>query len=263
MRLPFKALLVLGLILVLGHNLLDIPEAKPGFKASLTWDLLHHGSFVPYEFAPNHFALLVYPFVAWTGLMLLGYCSGIFFTSGYSMEQRRKIFIRLGLGLIVFFIALRYPNIYGDPFDWSRQKNGFYTFLSFMKVHKYPPSLLYMSITIGPALLLLAFLEQIRNRFTNAMLVFGRTAFFYYILHIYLIHLVAAIVFFAKGDHTMKEAIESMYQVPFLFVFRGEGFGLPVVYAIWIGVVIFLYPVCRWYDKYKRTHKEKRWLSYL
>ena len=168
----------------------------------------------------------------------------------------------MGLGLILFFIALRYTNIYGDPVDWTTQKNGLYTFLSFMKVHKYPPSLLFLCITIGPALLLLAFIEKIKNGFTNFMLVFGRTAFFYYILHIYLVHLLAAICFFARG-HSFADVTHVGSQFPFFFVAPGEGYNLWVVYVVWILVVILLYPLCKWYDRYKTSHKEKWWLSYL
>ena len=262
-RLPFKGVLFIGLLIVLGHNLLDIPEAAPGFNPGFLWNILHHGHFVTYEFAPKHYALIVYPFLPWTGLMLLGYCVGIFFSSIYSMDQRRNVLTRLGLVLILFFIVVRFINIYGDPIAWTVQKNGLYTLMSFLSVQKYPPSLMYMCITIGPALLLLSFTEKIKNGFTNSMVVFGRTAFFYYILHLYLIHLLAAILFFAKGKHTVQFAIDSMQQMPFMFVIPGEGIGLGLVYVIWIIVIVALYPLCKWYDQYKIRHKEKWWLSYL
>ena len=262
-RLPFKGVLFIGLLIVLGHNLLDIPEAAPGFNPGFLWNILHHGHFVTYEFAPKHYALIVYPFLPWTGLMLLGYCVGIFFSSTYSMDQRRNVLTRLGLVLILFFIVVRFINIYGDPIAWTVQKNGLYTLMSFLSVQKYPPSLMYMCITIGPALLLLSFTEKIKNGFTNSMVVFGRTAFFYYILHLYLIHLLAAILFFAKGKHTVQFAIDSMQQMPFMFVIPGEGIGLGLVYVIWIIVIVALYPLCKWYDQYKIRHKEKWWLSYL
>ena len=121
---------------------------------------------------------------------------------------------------------------------------------------------MFMCITIGPGLLFLAFIEPIQNRITGFFRTFGRTAFFYYILHVLLIHTLVAINFFAKG-HTMKEALQSMNNVPFLFEIPGEGYRLAIVYLIWIAVVLMLYPLCRWYDKYKTTHKEKKWLSYL
>lgn len=262
-HLPYRAILLLGIVIVFGHNLLDIPESAPGFKAGFWWDLFHHGFFKLYPYAPNHYVMMVYPFVAWTGVMMLGYCTGILFSAKYTEAQRRKILSVLGLGLILFFIVVRFINIYGDPAAWSIQKNGLYTFFSFMKVTKYPPSLLYLCITIGPALLLLSFIDRIKNGFTNIMLVFGRTAFFYYIIHLYLIHLLAVIAFFIRGNHTVQDAIDSMQRVPFLFVMPGEGVGLALVYAVWAGVIITLYPLCKWYDKYKTSHKEKWWLSYL
>jgi uncharacterized membrane protein len=194
--------------------------------------------------------------------MMLGYCAGILFSTNYTAEVRKKILARIGWGLILFFVVLRFTNVYGDPVDWSTQKNGLYSFLSFIKVNKYPPSLLYLCITIGPAFLFLAYMEKIKNRFTNAMIVYGRTAFFYYIIHIYLIHLLAAICFFARG-HSFADAANAGNQFPFLFVAPGEGYNLWVVYAVWIAVVVVLYPLCKWYDRYKTNNKEKWWLSYL
>lgn len=261
-RIPYKIILVLGLVIVAGHNLVDIPEATPGFKAGFWWDLLHHGVFALYSYAPNHFAMMVYPFPAWTGLMMLGYCAGVFFTAEYPLEQRKKILSRLGIGLILFFVVFRYFNLYGDPVPWTHQQTGLASFYSFMKVNKYPPSLLYLCITIGPPLLFLAIIEKTKNRFTGIMVVYGRTAFFYYILHIYLIHLLAAICFFARG-HSFADAATVGKKFPFLFVAPGEGYDLPVVWLVWVTVVIALYPLCKWYDNYKTKHKEKWWLSYL
>jgi len=261
-HLPYKVILVLGLVIVFGHNLLDIPEQKAGFTPGFWWDLFHSGFFKLYNFAPQHYFMMVYPFVAWTGVMMLGYCMGVFFSQAYSAEQRRKAVAYLGLGLVVLFILLRIINVYGDPHPWTEQKTGLLNFFSFMKVNKYPPSLLYLCITIGPALLVLAWVEKIKNRFTNIMVTFGRTAFFYYIIHLYLIHLLSAISFFIKG-HTVKEGLDSVQNLPFLFVLPGQGYGLPVVYGVWAFVIISLYPLCRWYDKYKTAHKEKWWLSYL
>src|SRR5918993_1485789 len=215
-RTPYYGILAMGLILVVGHNVLDIPESAPGFKGGFWWDLLHSGHFAPYEVAPNHFALIVYPFPAWTGLMMLGYTAGVFFTPRFSVEARKKILLRSGLALLVLFIVLRFANVYGDPSRWSEQKNFLYTIFSFIKVNKYPPSLLYLCVTIGPALMLLPLLEGIQNRFARVMIVFGRTAFFYYILHIYLIHLLAAIFFFARG-HSFDDAANVGQNFPFMF----------------------------------------------
>ncbi len=262
LNIPYKLILTFGIILVAGHNLLDFPETAPGFQSNFWWDLFHHGVFVPYQYAPNHVALLVYPFPAWMGVMMLGYCAGKLFTSDYTSEQRKIILTRIGLSLIALFILVRFTNVYGDPRDWAVQSNWFYTVLSFVNVTKYPPSLLFLCMTIGPALLLLAYSEGIKNKFTDAMVVFGRTAFFYYILHIYIIHIAAAICFFARG-HSFADAANVGQQFPFMFVAPGEGYGLPIVYLVWALVVIGLYPLCKRYDQYKTLHKEKWWLSYL
>lgn len=261
-RLPFNFILALGLVIVLGHNLLDIPEAATGFKAGFWWDLFHSGVFAIYPFAPDHVIAIMYPFVPWLGLMLVGYCTGIFFSAKFTADQRRKFFTSIGLGLVAFFIFVRFVNIYGDPNAWSTQKSIFYTFLSFIKVQKYPPSLMYMSVTIGPAFLFLAFIEKVQNRFTNVVRTYGRVALFYYILHFYLAHFIAAICFFTRG-HSIGDAIASMQNLPFLFIIPGEGYSLGVVFLVWGAVVISLYPLCKWYDQYKTIHREKWWLSYL
>ena len=261
-HLPYKIILALGLLIFFGHNLLDIPEAAADFKAGFWWDILHHAKWADYAITPNHHVIIIYPFVAWTGVMMLGYCAGIFFTPKFSVAQRQKIFTQLGMALMLLFVALRVINLYGDPIAWTTQKNNLHTFLSFMKVNKYPPSLLYLCITIGPALLLLAFLENIKNKFTQVMIVFGRTAFFYYIVHFYLLHILLMVVFYIQGN-TTAQAIASMKNLPFLFCIPGKGFGLTGVYVVWAIAIIALYPLCKWYDKYKTNHKEKWWLSYL
>jgi uncharacterized membrane protein len=261
-RLPYFGILLSGLIIVFGHNLLDIPEAAPGFKAGFWWDILHHGVFTPYQIAPGHNAMLVYPFLPWAGLMMLGYCAGLLFTSRFSQEQRMKILLRLGAVILLFFIALRFANVYGDPLPWSVQKNPLYTFLSFIKINKYPPSLLYICITIGVALIFLSLVEKVRNRFTGIMMVYGRTAFFYYVVHLYLIHLISAICFFARG-HSFDDAGKVGQRFPFMFVAPGEGYGLFVVYGVWAVVVIALYPLCKRWDRYKTSHRNRWWLSYL
>jgi uncharacterized membrane protein len=261
-RLPFNMLLSIGLVIVLGHNLLDFPEAAPGFKAGFWWDLLHHGSFAVYPILGDHFLAIMYPFVPWTGLMILGYCFGIFFTPKFTSAQRQKILGIFGLSLLGFFVVLRLLNVYGDPHPWSAQTTGFYTFLSFMNVNKYPPSLAYMSVMIGIAILALAFLENIQNKISSIFRVFGRTAFFYYIIHFYIGHLVAMLVFFYNG-HSMDDAFKWLQKIPFLFAIPGEGVGLGLVYLIWMLLILSLYPLCKWYDAYKTAHKEKWWLSYL
>lgn len=261
-KLPVKAIAGIGLVIVLGHNLLDIPEHAPGFSAGFVWDLLHSGVFKPYTMPWGSTILIAYPFVAWTGLMCLGYAFGWFFTGRFSMAKRRSILLGTGGGLILLFILLRSGNFYGDPISWSLQSNWLRSLGSFMNVTKYPPSLQYLAITMGLAMLLLALLEGMKNRFTDWMGIFGRTAFFYYLIHIYLIHLLATIFYFAQGNG-LEKAFESVRQLPFLFVIPGQGYSLGIVYAVWIAVILALYPICRWYDLYKSRHREKWWLQYI
>lgn len=252
--LPFKVVVGIGAAIVFLHNILDFSEAAPDYTPGLFMDFLHHGRFVVYPVISNHGILIAYAFLPWTGLMMLGYGFGKIM----EMPDRKKIVNRLGLGLIAFFIALRFTNAYGDPGHWAPQKNALYTFFSFISINKYPPSLLYMCITIGPALLFLSAIDTVKNKVTDILKIYGRVALFYYLLHLYLIHLLSMIDFFWRG-HSMSESI----QVPFNFVIRGEGRSLLTTYVIWVLVIALLYPLCKWYDTYKTSHKEKWWLSYL
>jgi len=261
-RLPYKVILGLGLLIVFGHNLLDFPEAATSFDGGFLMDLLHSSKWSSYQFIGNSNLIIAYPFLPWLGLMMVGYCTGKLFSPEFDIVRRKKLLTQMGMGLLVLFVIMRGINIYGDPVAWSQQRNGLYTFFSFMNIHKYPPSLLYMCVTIGVALLLLPYLEKLENRLTKIMVVFGRTAFFYYILHLYLIHILATISFYVHG-HTLAEIAEGESIFKWKFVVPGEGFGLIGVYAIWIFVIICLYPICKWYDQYKTNHKEKWWLSYF
>lgn len=261
-HLPYSLLLSIGLLIVFGHNLLDGIEAAADFKAGFIWDLLHSGYFSVYSYFENHSVIIVYPFVPWLGVMILGYCFGIFYSSKYSAVQRKQLLLYMGIALILIFIVLRYLNFYGDPVKWSVQKSSLFSFFSFIDVNKYPPSLLFLCITIGPSLLFLVFIEKIKNRWTDFFQIYGRVAFFYYILHIYLIHLIATICFFARG-HTLDEATITGQNFPFYFLIPGEGYTLEWVYLVWGFVVLALYPLCKWYNHYKSTNKEKWWLSYL
>ncbi len=255
-------LLITGGLIVLGHNMLDFVEAAPGFHANFWWDIFHSGFFKQYTVTGNHHAMLVYPFVPWTGLMILGYCLGKWFETSVPAEKRISALRTSGLALLLSFIVVRFTNWYGDPSDWTIQPTITQTILSFIKVTKYPPSLMFLCLTIGTGLLALSFLESVQNRFINIMKTFGRTAFFYYILHLYLIHLIAVIFFFAHG-HTMNDVWNIGQNFPFLFVVPGQGESLVTVYLIWILVIFLLYPLCNWYDQYKTSHKDKWWLSYL
>ena len=261
-RLPYKVILGLGLLIVFGHNLLDFPEAALGFHGGFLLDLVHSSKWTSYQIIGDHNFIIAYPFLPWLGLMIMGYCLGQLFSPQFDTARRQKLLTQMGIGLLILFVILRGINIYGDPVAWAPQRNGLYTFFSFMNIHKYPPSLLYMCVTMGCAFLLLPLLEKLDNTFTKIMVVFGRTAFFYYILHIFLIHSLATISFYIHG-HTLAEMAEGESVFKWKFVVPGVGFGLIGVYAVWIFVILFMYPLCKWYDNYKTNHKEKWWLSYL
>jgi uncharacterized membrane protein len=256
--LPFKAILAIGLVIVLGHNSLDYYEAGLKERPGLFYSLLHAQNFIPVS--ENMVLGILYPFLPWTGLMFLGYSFGKLYTR-YEGTERRKVLAWLGVGIIALFVLLRALNNYGDPSHWSQQKNALFTFFSFINTTKYPPSLLYLCMTIGPAMLFLAFAENIKNGFSKAVTVFGRVPFFYYILHFYLIHAIAMVLSFTRG-HSFAEGAAGVQGVPFKFAYPGEGYSLSTAYLVWIGVVLALYPLCRWYSRYKQTHKQW-WLSYV
>jgi uncharacterized membrane protein len=257
--LPFPVIVMLGLFIVLGHNAMDFYEAD--LKSSPGWwyDLLHRPNFYPLD--KSHNVLILYPFLPWTGLMMLGYGFGKFFKS-YEGKERRKVLTIIGISIILFFIALRATNLYGDAQHWSDQKNALFTVLSFINTVKYPPSLLYMCMTIGPAILFIAWFGAIRNRFTEMITVYGRVPFFYYVLHFFWIHILCAIFFLLRG-HSFSDGFHPGGNgISINFVNPGEGYSLGVVYLIWVFVVVSLYPLCKWFSDYKRTHRQW-WLSYL
>jgi uncharacterized membrane protein len=261
--LPYRIIFAIGLLIVAGHNIMDYPSVSSGFKGTPLSDLLYFSNFSFFQLWQDHFVIIVYAFLPWTGVMLLGYCFGKLYQTGVDPVWRRKMLLGIGTGLILLFIFLRFANLYGDPVPWSSQQRGpVYTFLSFLNLNKYPPSLLFLCMTIGPGILFLAFIEKIQNGFTKFMNVYGRVPMFYYILHFYLIHLIVVVVFFAQGYGIMD--IVPTGGLPFYFKPNGLGFGLAGVYIVWFFVVLVLYPVCKKYDQYKTARaKEKWWLSYI
>lgn len=260
--LPYRIILILAVLIVFGHNALDYAEAARNGEVGFWWNLIHHANFsTVYRFAPHHFILIAYAFLPWTGIMLAGYCIGKIFETQITVSKRKVFLLWMGTGLILLFILLRLINGYGDPHPWMAQRNGLYTFLDFIKVNKYPPSLMYFCMTIGPALILLALFEQVKNRITGIINIYGRVPFFYYVLHLYLIHLFCVIAFYLSGN-----AVRDISSSSVGFYFRPDTFGYPlwVVYVIWITVVALLYFPCRWYNNYKNTHiRNKWWLSYI
>ena len=259
-HLPYKIIFAIGFIIVFGHNVLDYPSISQGLKGSALANFLYFSNFSVYPIFKDHFVIIIYSFLPWTGLMLLGYCFGKLYSPGTDPVWRRKKLIQMGLALLTLFVLLRFSNLYGDPVAWTTQHRGpVYTFFSFLNVNKYPPSLLFLSVTIGTGMLFLAFIEKVQNRFTAVMNIYGRVPMFYYILHFYIIHTLVVIVFYVQGFGS-KDIVTP--DVPFLFRPNAFGFNLWGVYAVWAFVVIVLYPLCKKYNTYKSTH-QKWWLSYL
>lgn len=261
--LPYTAIFILGAVIVLGHNLLDYPEAvhfKQGQPMGFWWDLLHAARFAVYPFAPGHNIVIVYPFLAWLGIMMMGYCLGRMFEATVEPAARKKRLLTIGFGLIVFFAIIRVVNSYGDPAPWRDFPSTLRDIFSFLNVTKYPPSLMYASITLGPALVVLALIEGIQNKFTDFVKIYGRVPLFYYVVHFYLIHAITVFCFYFIEHKTSAEIVDPNS----FFLFRPQKFGyeLWVVYLVWICVVLILYPICKRYNQYKSTHKHW-WLSYL
>ncbi|HRH38218.1 MAG TPA: heparan-alpha-glucosaminide N-acetyltransferase domain-containing protein [Flavobacteriales bacterium] len=257
-RLPYAAALAIGLIITFGHNALDfLPSTHSGFF----WDLARNGDFSFHQLTPHLAIAIVYPIIPWLGLMVLGYCAGKLFAPSFDPHLRKLRLLQLGTGLLVLFAIVRSVNIYGDPQPWTQQHDLTGSVLSFLDVDKYPPSLLYVCITIGPGLLFLAFAERTNNKLSRTVSVFGRVPFFYYMLHLYLIHLLCMISFLAHG-HSFAEGARPVDGIPFNFLVPGEGYRLREVYMIWIAIVLSLYPLCAWFSKLKQR-SDAWWLSYL
>jgi len=257
--LPQKAILVLALLLIAGHNLLDGITMEGKSFASVFWYILHQYSLI--EFSENFVMIVGYPVLPWIGVMALGYCFGGFYATDFDVSMRKKWLLRLGLGAIVLFFILRSINVYGDLVPWTIQKNTTFTVLSFLNVTKYPPSLSFLLVTLGPALLFLYATETIKNKFTYFFLVFGRVPFFYYILHVLFLHLFALLgLLITGGDWKIMILTGNVFTSG---VLASYGYPLWVAYLIWICIVLLLYPLSKKYMTYKANNKGKWWLSYL
>jgi len=252
-RLPASVATALGALLIVGHNLLD-----PVRSASPIWAVLHAPGFV--LSSPAHVVFAAYPLIPWIGVTAVGYGLGQVYRWG--TERRRAFLLRLGMALCLAFAVIRGVNIYGDPARWTRQKNAVLTALSFLNTVKYPPSLLFLLMTLGPAMILLGVLERGTPRLLRPVLVIGKVPLFYYLLHFFLIHLLAVAVCFVRygSAHWMFESPDlAHYPVS---APPGWGYSLPVVYLAWTFVVLAMYPLCRWFAALKQRRSDA-WLSYL
>jgi uncharacterized membrane protein len=251
--LPLPAILTFGVVMIAGHNLLDgIRSANP------LWTILHAQGFVVNR--PGFVVFVAYPLVPWIGVTALGYALGQIYR--WNPERRRAFLVRCGLALLGAFVVLRGLNVYGDPAPWSSQASSALTIVSFLNVTKYPPSLLFLLMTLGPALLILRALDRGTTRPLTPALTFGRVPLFYFVLHLTLIHLLAVILCYAQNG-----AVHWMFESPDLGSYPftpppGWGVSLPITYLLWVVVVVALYPVCAWFAGVKRRSRAG-WLSYL
>jgi uncharacterized membrane protein len=252
-RLPPAAILAVGVALIAGHNLFDgVRSAHP------LWVLLHSPGFVVNR--PGFVVFAAYPLVPWVGVTAVGFVLGRIYA--WNPERRRAFLLRCGLALVAAFFVLRASNVYGDPSPWVRGPSPVMTLVSFFNVTKYPPSLLFLMMTLGPALLILRALDSRDPGVLRPALIFGRVPLFYFVLHLPLIHLLAVILCYVQNG-----AIHWMFESPDLGAYPftpppGWGLPLPWIYLVWVAVVVTLYPVCAWFAGVKRREASP-WLSYL
>lgn len=254
-RLPQKFILGLGIAIISLHNLLDFLPAST--QETFVYNLFHTSGFKRFAVTENYSIVTVYGVLPWFGIMCLGYGLAFIFNRNFQSTQRKKILLQTGFSMLTLFVVLRLINAYGDPNPYITQPTFTNTILSFLDVSKYPPSLMYSLVMIGPALLFLAWFETTQNFITKRLQVFGSVPFYFYIIHIYVIHLLTIPLFFAQGYTTAD-----IVQRPFWFRPDNLGFNLAGVYAVWLFVVVILYPLCKRYYNYKLNHKHW-WLSFV
>ena len=257
-HLPMRLLAGVSIAIIALHNLLDGVSAETFGRAAWLWDILHQQNV--FTFLGIKFAT-AYPVLPWIGVMAVGYCLGTLFL--WDAKRRRRFLMRLGLALTVAFIVLRGVNIYGDPAPWSHQTSALFTVLSFLNTTKYPPSLDFLLMTLGPGIAAMAWLERFRFSFTNPLIVFGRVPFFYYVTHLLVAHLIAIAMNLARYGRTsfLLIAPPSMGSPSELFP-PDYGYPLWTVYAVWVVVLLLLYPACLWFARLKQGH-HNWWFTYL
>jgi uncharacterized membrane protein len=260
--LPLRAIAAVGLLMIFTHNAFDGVRSQSFGQMKWLWVVLHEQNIL--SPARGVVMLFAYPLIPWVGVMAVGYAFGEILR--LERERRRKILFTLGAACVVLFVALRALNVYGDPNPWATQKDAWFTLLSFLNTSKYPPSLLFLLMTLGPSILALALFDREPGRepglLARPFIVFGRVPMFYYLLHVPLMHLVAVV--FAYVKYGRAEWLFLNWPPPGQPQLEPPdyGYNLLVVYAVWIGVVIALYPLCRWFAGIKARRRDA-WLSYL
>ncbi len=244
--LPRQVILVIGLLLVFGHNLLDGIQAQGSDFTALLWHTLHQPGV---ESLGGRLVNFVYPTLPWTGLMALGHVTGSQYQKDFPAEERKRWLLFTGIGAILLFLLLRGFNLYGESHAWFTQDSPVFTFLSFLNTTKYPPSLHFLLMTIGPALMFLSLTDSIRAHAAKPILTFGQVPFFFYIVHLYLIHALATVylVFSGRDWHEYIFSAEGLNSGA-LFNFGMDLWG---VYLVWVAVIVAMYTLCNWYVEYR------------
>ncbi len=256
--LPMRVITAVSIAIIALHNLLDPISAVRFGRAAWIWDILHQQNVFPVH-GINF--VTAYPVLPWIGVMAGGYCLGTVFE--WDAHRRQRFLVRMGLAFLAAFVVVRALNIYGDPLHWSHQASPVFTVLSILNVTKYPPSLDFLLMTLGPAMVVMAWLERFHFRFNNPLIVFGRVPFFYYGAHLLLAHLIAIGMNFVRygARSFLLIAPPSMGSSSTLFPVD-YGFPLWTVYAVWVVVLVLLYPACLWFARLKQRRHDW-WLTYL
>jgi len=245
-RLPRTILLLVSIAMIAFHNILDgvMPESFGAFAP--LWAVLHvYGTALP------NVLFVSYPLLPWIGVMAIGYLLADVY--GWEHDRRQRLLLRLGIGATVAFVVLRGINGYGDYAPWTAQPSVGATVTSFLNAEKYPPSLDFLLMTLGPMLVVLALLERARGPLARWVTVFGRVPMFYYVLHLYLIHALAS------GIAVVSNAFRA---APATGAQAWSGVTLPGLYLVWALVIVVLYFPCRWFAAVKAQRRDW-WLSYL
>jgi uncharacterized membrane protein len=250
-----RTIAIVGLGILFLHNVapLVIGAQTAAFKKILI-SLFSPGAF---RFAGDRLFVMSYPPVPWLAIMLLGFAGGGFFD--LETQKRKSLFLKLGITSIGLFILVRFINIYGDAVPWSHQKNSLFTFLSFINVTKYPPSLQFCLLFLGIMFLILFAVQGIKNKLTEVVCVYGKVPLFYFIVHWYIIHPLLFVMVFLQGF----KSSDMIFGFNFGRPKTGSGLELWAIYLVWIAIVVVMYPLCKWYGRYKSNNKEKKWLRYF
>ena len=244
-----RAIGYLGLLMIFTSNAFDGARSVWLGHFAGAWKILHQVNFV--AILPQKVVGSLYPLIPWLGVMMVGYSAGEIFA--LESARRRRVLLWLGGCLTLLFFGLRFSNLYGDPGPWSVQGSPIYTVMSFLRCNKYPPSLLYLAMTLGPACLVLAMLDKASGGVWDRVRTFGRVPLFYYLLHLPLLHAIAiafSLVSFGQASWMWQDFLalrQSAHPLPVHY-----GYGLSVVYAVWATSVLLLYPACRWYAEFKQ-----------